>query len=1781
MKVNKLNLIGAFLLLSLVAKAQAVFTTNGASVNYTAAGPWSISGIDFGSNGIPDGTDQIVVATGHTLNINFTAAAITVGKVTVTGGTIDFSTNNKALTISDSLTFRNTCSIIGGNNNRVLNLQGHFFLRPSASLAFGGIQVNQTATQNWVISGAFTPSSNTGVKTIANVIVNNGGSWNATSGETFTTQNFTIFEGGLLDGNSTSSINIGGNLTVEPSTPSGSHAQVGRINVTVTGTTLVKGYWEFTFSNTGTKTFNNTITVNAGATWDNLIGEDPRVNCSIVNNGLWPIPTGGNGRYDVFTAGTYTYSGTNVIGMTRLYLRNPGVQVTNLGQLRLTKAGNDGLTLQNGSTYINGAGSHLFLTSETDPVTIIGAGNVVNFSTANNTVEYEYAGNQTIYSDTGTPTVYDRLICSNGGTKTIDTDVVVNTSLTISGSTIVDQNSGFNLTGTGNLIMTGSSRFRVAQSGTVPSLTGTTHTLASGTVVEFYRNGAQTAAASNPASGGYPYRKIEVTQGSVLNLGSVTNIAEDLDVRNTATLSNASILGLTIGGEWDYGSTGATSFATGSTITASTFLLSSGTITAGNLVLTINGNNGQFNHNGGTFTANTSTIAFTTGTNQSITGSATTSLANILINNTNNVTLLKNVSYNTVLTFNASTANIVTGSFTLTCSATSTGVTRVSSTTSGFVEGNFSKALAAGSVTRIYEVGTGTTYAPVTMVFTGNSTGSFIVSSTSGDHPDIFSSLIRSTRSANRYWTLRNNAVTFTSVNLTFQYATADLDNAADASSVIVKNLNTSTLLWNRPTQGTISAGPPPTAQVTGLTTATTGLPSAVNVDFQIGIEIDPAEVFNRVTGSANWSSAATWIQIRSGNIILSTSGSNNISGSATKFTTELVVGDQIMLTNALGTVYTVTDIASDILLTVTPAPSSASTPTAYGRQYVPTANIDAVFIGNLDLPDVATTITYDMPGITNIFSLDIGLGRTQRHQLTHSSATNLKMDATAFIYQNIADNTGNPHSWNINNGSAEVLGTISIGGTTTGGGSPINDADRIARVQINNGTLTANSISFRTNGAIQAAILDCSGGDGLINLSGSFNFSIGSVRGTFTPKTTGTGSTINFNGTNTQTISFPTTTSTTFDYHNIRCNNASSGGLTIVNNLTDGGANSVSGNLSVESGILRIPGNNTIVGGTTKTFTIAPGATFRMEGSQGFPTSFATYTLGATAPFGTVEYQNTASVTVPDLPGTDSYGILNFRPTATATYTLPNTTVNVAGSMTIGNATNASRLNGGGTSTVLAITDDLTIATGSRLDASNFVTGADGVSVGGNWTNNGTFTQDDSRVRFFKSGVSAIQTIGGVSTDTFYDLNINTGDNTGIVQMQKSFTVSNSLLLNRGGLELNGNTLSITNSLSSAIVRTSPSYIRAEKTTAPYGEVSWQQQLATAGTAFVYPFGKSATEYIPFTFTVTTAATGGVSPRTVSLSTYGTAADNMPFMSPVVNFNGATDGISVVDRYWTITLNNYTGTRPTATLDFVATDAEIATTGLDSEASSSFSGGSTSTLAAQRWSPSNYWDAAVGSPSQTYTPNTPASNTGRVRITGVSSFSPWVLVDQSAPLPVELVDFSARLIGGSVQLDWVTASELNNDYFTVERTVDAEQFEEVALVGGAGTTNKKNTYSAFDSSPVVGKNYYRIKQVDFDGTFSYSKLITVEVSDVDVWSVYPNPYENTNELLLTVSSLELSKVAFVELRDIQGKIVYNTKIPSIETRALKLTPPQLSAGMYLLTVTIDGKRKNIRVVVK
>lgn len=175
----------------------------------------------------------------------------------------------------------------------------------------------------------------------------------------------------------------------------------------------------------------------------------------------------------------------------------------------------------------------------------------------------------------------------------------------------------------------------------------------------------------------------------------------------------------------------------------------------------------------------------------------------------------------------------------------------------------------------------------------------------------------------------------------------------------------------------------------------------------------------------------------------------------------------------------------------------------------------------------------------------------------------------------------------------------------------------------------------------------------------------------------------------------------------------------------------------------------------------------------------------------------------------------------------------------------------------------------------------------------------------------------------------------------------------------------------------------------------------------------------------------------------------------------------------------------------------------------------------------------------------------------------------QAAPLPIDLLTFNLIPKANSVQAFWSTASEINNDYFNLERSGDSRNFENIAMVEGAGNSTYQRDYSFLDSSPLSGLSYYRLKQTDFDGRFSYSEIVPVKFNG-NGFVVFPNPaYKNVTIL---VDQDREDKIS-VQLVDFSGRIVYRRTIDfkAANSNKFELDVSTFARGIYRLICTSEN----------
>jgi hypothetical protein len=176
-------------------------------------------------------------------------------------------------------------------------------------------------------------------------------------------------------------------------------------------------------------------------------------------------------------------------------------------------------------------------------------------------------------------------------------------------------------------------------------------------------------------------------------------------------------------------------------------------------------------------------------------------------------------------------------------------------------------------------------------------------------------------------------------------------------------------------------------------------------------------------------------------------------------------------------------------------------------------------------------------------------------------------------------------------------------------------------------------------------------------------------------------------------------------------------------------------------------------------------------------------------------------------------------------------------------------------------------------------------------------------------------------------------------------------------------------------------------------------------------------------------------------------------------------------------------------------------------------------------------------------------------------------IADCANPLPIELLDFSVRDHNGDALLTWSTASELNNDRFLLMRTKDGFEFETVGIVNGAGNSSTVLTYTFLDHNPLKGLSYYKLTQVDFDGTESSSDLVPFTNESSSGFQLFPNP--TSKNLTLTLG--EGYDNVEVRVYDLSGRLINDFFFGSGENPTFQLNG---NPGMYFVEVRADGERK-------
>jgi ELWxxDGT repeat protein len=180
----------------------------------------------------------------------------------------------------------------------------------------------------------------------------------------------------------------------------------------------------------------------------------------------------------------------------------------------------------------------------------------------------------------------------------------------------------------------------------------------------------------------------------------------------------------------------------------------------------------------------------------------------------------------------------------------------------------------------------------------------------------------------------------------------------------------------------------------------------------------------------------------------------------------------------------------------------------------------------------------------------------------------------------------------------------------------------------------------------------------------------------------------------------------------------------------------------------------------------------------------------------------------------------------------------------------------------------------------------------------------------------------------------------------------------------------------------------------------------------------------------------------------------------------------------------------------------------------------------------------------------------------GVTSFSPFSITSSSVVLPVTLLNFSATYSKPDVLIQWQTSQEHNSSHFDIDRAKDGIDFSNIGTLNAAKNSSTTKDYSFTDTKPMPGTNFYRLKMVDADGKFSYSKIVVIKLNDKNsVLQIFPNPAKNT----LNIQVNGDNETATLEITDMSGRKVKEEKIQVNGNTSVSFDITNLQKGTYNL----------------
>lgn len=449
-------------------------------------------------------------------------------------------------------------------------------------------------------------------------------------------------------------------------------------------------------------------------------------------------------------------------------------------------------------------------------------------------------------------------------------------------------------------------------------------------------------------------------------------------------------------------------------------------------------------------------------------------------------------------------------------------------------------------------------------------------------------------------------------------------------------------------------------------------------------------------------------------------------------------------------------------------------------------------------------------------------------------------------------------------------------------------------------------------------------------------------------------------------------------------------------------------------------------------------------------------------------------------------------------------------------------------TANKLILGSDLTINGTLALTSGQFDISSRNLALNGSYTSGGTLTGNTS-ANLTLQNTTDLGTLTFTSgAENLGNLSLNMGSGSKAT-LGSTLTINGTLTLTQGYLDIAAYNLivapagAVTNGNSGSYVRISSTGVM-------------KRTVTTSATLF--PIGYNP--YLPVTLIMAS----------------GSAIVDAAVQNTITDATNTLITTNVVGKTWTIT--------PEATINDVTVMLQWNGTdelgGFD-RTNSRIAYRTTNTSG---WIPTGNFAAASGTDPYTLTSGT---------ITTMSASQPYLfgVGDGISPLPVSLISFEAKRQGYGAALNWQTSSEINNEGFEVQRSKDGVSWTKIGFVNGHGNSEIIRDYNYGDAGPnAVGKVYYRLKQIDFNGQFTYSEIRTVNFENVidytqSSYSIAPNPVTDAFRISWTA---ENDEPVYLLLSDMSGNIIYQRQLNSRKgDNTQEINTESWKSGSYIITI--------------